>query len=98
MKFVLASILISLGLLKFESAEAQSIHALVETPLSKRAINANLGVPSNKRHRRTTAHSRIIGGTNAAQGQYPYYVLWAGCGASLIYPDVILRLDFDHLV
>eukprot|EP00546_Thalassionema_frauenfeldii_P012083 CAMPEP_0178917076 /NCGR_PEP_ID=MMETSP0786-20121207/13036_1 /TAXON_ID=186022 /ORGANISM="Thalassionema frauenfeldii, Strain CCMP 1798" /LENGTH=473 /DNA_ID=CAMNT_0020590567 /DNA_START=21 /DNA_END=1442 /DNA_ORIENTATION=- len=34
--------------------------------------------------------SRIIGGTTASPGEYPFYTKWAGCGASLVAPDVLL--------
>ena len=34
--------------------------------------------------------SRIVGGTNAGDGEFPYFVLGNGCGASLVAPDVVL--------
>ena len=34
--------------------------------------------------------SRIVGGTNAAAEEFPYFVLGDGCGASLVAPDVVL--------
>jgi hypothetical protein len=34
--------------------------------------------------------SRIIGGSEAPAGQYPFFVQWIGCGASLIHDDIIL--------
>jgi secreted trypsin-like serine protease len=34
--------------------------------------------------------SRIVGGNRASPGEYPYFVQWDGCGASLIHEDVIL--------
>jgi secreted trypsin-like serine protease len=35
--------------------------------------------------------TRIVGGTQTAQGKYPWFVNWAGsCGASLIHDDIIL--------
>jgi hypothetical protein len=38
-----------------------------------------------------TQTSRIVGGTGAPQGKYPYFVQWArGCGASLIHSDMLL--------
>jgi trypsin len=36
------------------------------------------------------AESRIVGGNNAQQGDYPFFVQGNGCGASLIWDDVIL--------
>jgi hypothetical protein len=37
-----------------------------------------------------TQTSRIVGGTGAPQGKYPYFVQWAcGCGASLIHSDIL---------
>ena len=47
--------------------------------------------------------SRIVGGTNAAAGEYPYMVLGDLCGASLVAPDVVLSAahcagNFDETV
>jgi secreted trypsin-like serine protease len=36
------------------------------------------------------AESRIVGGTQATPGEYPFFVEWSGCGASLIHDDIIL--------
>jgi hypothetical protein len=36
------------------------------------------------------AESRIVGGTDAAQGDYPFFAQGNGCGASLIWEDVVL--------
>ncbi|CAJ1958914.1 unnamed protein product [Cylindrotheca closterium] len=33
---------------------------------------------------------RIVGGTNAQPGEFPFFVQWTGCGASLIHEDIIL--------
>lgn len=30
--------------------------------------------------------SRIVGGDDADVGEYPFFVSWGGCGASLIHP------------
>lgn len=35
-------------------------------------------------------NSRIVGGTNAAPSEFPFFVQWKGCGASLIHEDIIL--------
>ena len=35
--------------------------------------------------------TRIVGGTQASVGEYPYYTQWIyGCGASLIHDDIVL--------
>jgi secreted trypsin-like serine protease len=34
--------------------------------------------------------TRIVGGTNAKPGEYPFFVQWMGCGASLIWEDIVL--------
>jgi secreted trypsin-like serine protease len=34
--------------------------------------------------------SRIVGGSNALPGEFPFFVQWSGCGASLIHEDIIL--------
>lgn len=36
------------------------------------------------------AQSRIVGGTNTQVDEYPFFVSWAGCGASVVARDVIL--------
>jgi secreted trypsin-like serine protease len=41
-------------------------------------------------HRHIAAESRIVGGTQATPGEYPFFVQWGGCGASLIHEDIIL--------
>jgi hypothetical protein len=38
-----------------------------------------------------TSSTRIVGGTQAQRGVYPYYTQWVnGCGASLIHEDIVL--------
>ena len=32
----------------------------------------------------------IVGGEDAAAGEYPFFVAWGGCGASLIWEDILL--------
>lgn len=34
--------------------------------------------------------ARIVGGVNADPGEYPFFVQWGGCGASLVWKDVLL--------
>lgn len=34
--------------------------------------------------------SRIVGGDPAAKGKYPFFTRWGGCGASLVWFDVLL--------
>jgi len=46
-----------------------------------RYLTEGLAIPSE---------SRIVGGENAPDGAYPFYVRWNGCGASLVASDVIL--------
>ena len=36
------------------------------------------------------AESRIVGGNNAQQGAYPFFVQGNGCGGSLVWDDVVL--------
>ena len=38
----------------------------------------------------TAYDSKIVGGEPAAPGEFPWFVDWEGCGASLIHPQVIL--------
>eukprot|EP00546_Thalassionema_frauenfeldii_P018278 CAMPEP_0178895390 /NCGR_PEP_ID=MMETSP0786-20121207/561_1 /TAXON_ID=186022 /ORGANISM="Thalassionema frauenfeldii, Strain CCMP 1798" /LENGTH=344 /DNA_ID=CAMNT_0020565617 /DNA_START=127 /DNA_END=1161 /DNA_ORIENTATION=+ len=45
---------------------------------------------SKDRHRHELWQERIVGGSAASRNEYPYFVSWGGCGASLIAPDVIL--------
>jgi len=46
-----------------------------------RALTEGLSIPTE---------SRIVGGSNAPDGAYPFFVSWSGCGASLVADDVIL--------
>jgi trypsin len=41
-------------------------------------------------HKHMAAESRIVGGTQATPGEYPFFVEWEGCGASLIHDDIVL--------
>jgi secreted trypsin-like serine protease len=34
--------------------------------------------------------TRIVGGTDATPYEFPFFVQWRGCGASLIHEDIIL--------
>jgi hypothetical protein len=34
--------------------------------------------------------TRIVGGAQAGQDKYPYFILWEGCAATLIHEDVAL--------
>jgi secreted trypsin-like serine protease len=33
---------------------------------------------------------RIVGGEDAVAGEFPFFVQWRGCGASLIWEDILL--------
>lgn len=33
---------------------------------------------------------RIVGGSDASENEYPFFVSWGGCGASLIHEDIVL--------
>ena len=35
------------------------------------------------------SESRIVGGTDADIGEYPFFVEWEGCGASLIHKGAL---------
>lgn len=39
---------------------------------------------------RGAAETRIVGGSQASAGSYPFFVKWNGCGASLIHEDILL--------
>jgi hypothetical protein len=41
-------------------------------------------------HAHVPAESRIVGGNNAQQGDYPFFVQGNGCGGSLVWDDVVL--------
>jgi hypothetical protein len=42
--------------------------------------------------------SRIVGGNRASPGEYPYFVQWDGCGASLIHEDIILSAAHCNVI
>ena len=33
---------------------------------------------------------RIVGGADADPGEFPFFVQWSGCGASLVWKDIVL--------
>mmetsp|Transcript_16360 Transcript_16360/g.39956 ORF Transcript_16360/g.39956 Transcript_16360/m.39956 type:complete len:413 (+) Transcript_16360:1-1239(+) len=47
---------------------------------------------------------RVVGGTNAQPGEFPFFVQWTGCGASLIHEDIVLTaahcspIDSDDVI
>ncbi|CAJ1954677.1 unnamed protein product [Cylindrotheca closterium] len=57
---------------------------------------------SKKRQKPVKKHwafqSRIIGGNDAPAGQYPFFVQWHGCGASLIHEDILLSAAHCDLI
>jgi hypothetical protein len=50
----------------------------------------SLRSPSTNNVEHIIAESRIVGGEDASPGEYPFFVQGDGCGASLIWPDVVL--------
>lgn len=53
------------------------------------SASSSTGTTRNN-HEHETFESRIVGGSAAERGEYPYFVSWGGCAASLIAEDVIL--------
>eukprot|EP00546_Thalassionema_frauenfeldii_P010439 CAMPEP_0178912244 /NCGR_PEP_ID=MMETSP0786-20121207/10151_1 /TAXON_ID=186022 /ORGANISM="Thalassionema frauenfeldii, Strain CCMP 1798" /LENGTH=918 /DNA_ID=CAMNT_0020584797 /DNA_START=263 /DNA_END=3019 /DNA_ORIENTATION=- len=43
-----------------------------------------------------TVQSRIVGGTTTGEDEYPFYVKWGGCGASVVARDVVLTAAHCH--
>lgn len=37
-----------------------------------------------------SGNSRIVGGDNADIGEYPFFVEWGSCGATLVHNDIII--------
>ena len=76
---------LSTGLAVFVSLSLESI---------KFAAAAEGKKKKDKPRRVQQAHhaieSRIVGGEQATPGQYPFFVGWDGCGASLIHEDIVL--------
>jgi len=63
-----------------------------EENLEEEAENSQEGASkSNKNYSKIpVGTSRIIGGSDAGLNEYPFFVSWNGCAASLVAPDVIL--------
>lgn len=59
--------------------------AATEKPQGEKPHELNL---SHIRQTRTTP--RIINGTDAKEGDYPFFVQAEGCGGSLVWKDVVL--------
>ena len=84
MKFFFTTLLFSLFL--------QGSHAVEADNEGK---NGNLRA-SSQEHRELALRNirawepRIVGGQNAAFGEYPFFVQGAECGASLIWKDIVL--------
>lgn len=53
-------------------------------------LDGSTSLETRSHHEHEVMESRIVGGSAADRGEYPYFVSWGGCAASLIAPDVIL--------
>ena len=98
MKLYLTAILISTGALVHPTALARigssnnPARRTKEKHLGprrkeKKPHNSNSKVPEEKEE---TGHNRIVGGEVASPGEFPFFVDFAGCGASLIHEDIVL--------
>lgn len=70
---------------------AFGVHANAETDGKehhKQVFATHSGGPRSLRllEEHVPTESRIVGGADADVGEYPFFVEWAGCGASLIHP------------
>ena len=70
--------------------EADRKRANQRTSKVRKAKKANDDNIDPHKHDRSEISSRIVGGNKATEGEYPYFVDWLGCGASLIAPDIVL--------
>jgi len=73
--------------LRFAILSSFSITAMTEARLAE---GNGIFSDGGGDHAHETWETRIVGGKRAARDEYPYFVSWGGCGASLIAPDVIL--------
>jgi len=86
----------------FEETEQASVVATditVERMSAKQPMHDEINVQLDEEETSTisgsrtftdTDGSRIVGGTDAKIGDYPYYVEMGGCGGTLIAPDMVL--------
>ena len=78
-------------------------HLLAETDLERQlGMKKQRNIPTNNHKHKHNHHkfytgpqpsnygTRIVGGNNAMPGEYPWFVSWGGCGASLIHDDIVL--------
>eukprot|EP00547_Thalassionema_nitzschioides_P007914 CAMPEP_0194200450 /NCGR_PEP_ID=MMETSP0156-20130528/1047_1 /TAXON_ID=33649 /ORGANISM="Thalassionema nitzschioides, Strain L26-B" /LENGTH=516 /DNA_ID=CAMNT_0038925445 /DNA_START=43 /DNA_END=1596 /DNA_ORIENTATION=- len=83
----------STTLLFLITALCSSANVVVATTNDEPSSQSSLR--QRQRHRQVQkdvgiGESRIVGGSAATPGEYPFYTKWDGCGASLVAPDVVL--------
>ena len=74
---------VALGL--FFLAGVEKCLATIETNGSSFGINTNATIASYRKH-----DGRKLASTDASPGEFPFYAQWGGCGATLIWEDILL--------
>lgn len=79
---------------EIEEEVKRNLKGRTTNAVNKKASSGNVAIKEKPRQLLQSLHlpaeSRIVGGTEAPQGKYPFFVQGDGCGASLIWEDVVL--------
>lgn len=67
-------------------------------PEARNFRNLRRAMPAKWSQKHTPFGSRIVGGSQSSPGMYPFFVEWEGCGASLIYEDIILSAAHCNVI
>merc|ERR1719197_627406 len=87
MKLYYAATAVLLSTLGFHSAVATNDQTKRKT---SKALKAETTKGEKLHVPHIPAESRIVGGDDADIDEYPFFVSWGGCGASLIARDMLL--------
>ena len=86
---LISSILLAV-VLQQASADVPPVRLPTNTTVAATTVQLkNVGGNKKRKHKKN-ADGFIVGGTLAAQGEFPSYVLGDGCGGNLIHPDIVL--------
>ena len=86
---VISSILLAV-VLREASANVPPVRLPSNTTVAATPVKLKNVGGNNKRKHKKNADEFIVGGTLAAQNEFPSFVLGDGCGGNLIHTDIVL--------